>query len=168
MRFSKWVIPFCASLVVVIAGWLMWRRSHPPLDPVIVRRAEEVGANPQDLAETFQLMQEAEDKHSLPAAKWQRLKQLLASDNYRIQSQALSVMMLMGSSPYRVEILSLSKPFLQDSRWQLQDGALILLRRFNDPSWRDESTKRLNSPDENIRSNARVQLRLGSGPLKRQ
>jgi hypothetical protein len=163
----RWAIPFSAGVAACLIGWVEWRRLHPPLDPVILDLARDVGANPQDLTDCDDLLEKVEQKGTLSEQEWQRLTELFANDNQFTKREALGVMMTLDKTSYRSQILALSKPLLQNPHWQLQNGALILLRRFGDPSWRAESTKRLNSPDEDIRSNAQVQLRLGSESSRR-
>lgn len=156
---SKWALPFFCGIALTVVGWAYWQKTHPPIDPLFVRLAKETNSNPYDVSDANALLGET-GRGELSDERWSRLKELFESPSLEVKTTATAAMMGLDRSRHRGEVIAMVKPLLQNPDWRTQNQALILLRRFDDPSWRAEATKRLTSPDEQIRSNAQVQFRL--------
>lgn len=164
-----WKLPFALGIVAMLGIWGGWRILNPPLSAEDIVHLR-VGYDLHAIRELVQLQNKVENTHNLSPEEWRRLKTIFTdrSINSKTRRYALATMMGLGKTTYRNEILSLAKPELQNPDWVWQNGALILLRHFDDPAWRSEAAKRLNHSDENIRSNAAVQVTLGNAPKRKR
>jgi hypothetical protein len=141
----KWAIPVGLGLVLVLGVGLLYRFTHPPLPPDIVQQAHSYGLAPQELYDARRLDQKLFAKKLSPA-EWQRYVDY-ANQNSALRHMVARHLSATQGTPYEAQARKLMAQFLEDKDPLTRAAALISLRNFHDPSWRNVAQRFLADPN---------------------
>ncbi len=142
----KWVYFSALAVMLLVGGWSI--AEHGSARAALAeQRNNGADVTPAE-REARKLLGKAERPGSLEEADWQRLLTLFNGPDKRGRSAAISVMMCLGKSSRRDEILRLIRPLLT-SGGSIDDetSALEVLMRFDTSDWRRQVALRENRPE---------------------
>jgi hypothetical protein len=116
-------------------------------DAMITAIAERNKVNPPDYRDMMNLMRKVDREKTISDRDWKRVKELYNSKDGEIHAGAIGIMMALGNTSHRTEILNRVRPLLNSPDPVEQSKAMTLLWRFKEPDWHQEALARSESSD---------------------
>lgn len=156
-----WGVPMVLGVGAVFLGGLFYRANHRPLPANIVVEARALSVDPLQLDEIVQIETKLFAKKPLTQAEWERYRTYATGSNLVFKRKLARHLCAAQGSTFEQEALSLVKNLLSDSDPQTRACALISLRKFADPTWRDVAKRFLSDPADAPRQMGAAMLQDG-------
>lgn len=166
----KWVLPLFVGALLPLLYWAVFLRddvSYGVSRVTLEQIARRDGMNVGDYTGSMKLLGKVDTERRISDRDWQRLVAWCNGKDAHIRGVALGTMACLYKSPHRNEVLSMVRPLLRSDKASDVTGALLVLWRFDDPSWRQEAMVLRSSPDSVIAEAANIVLSKGK-PVERK
>lgn len=141
-----WVVPVLLGLATVVVCGVVYRATHRPISPRIVDEARALSIDASQLNDVSQLDTKLFEKKPLTADEWSRYKAYATGSNLVFKRKLARHLSATLGSKYEPYARSIVKELIRDADPQTRANALISLRKFDDPSWREVARQFLTDP----------------------
>jgi hypothetical protein len=142
------------GVTTLLGAGLIYRATHKPIPARILTEARALSVDPTQLADLSQLDAKLFAKAPLTAEEWARYKAYATGPNLVFKRKLARHLNAAMGSAHEQEARSLVKELIADPDPETRACALISLRKFADPSWKDVAQKFLSEPSETPREMA--------------
>lgn len=158
----RWLVPVMAGFMTLIVCLLAYRSIHKPISPGVIQEAKMLGVSPVQLNDINQLDNKMYDKRTVTVAEWERYKSYATGSNLVFKRKvARHLSFAMGSS-HEQEAHDIARALIRDVDPETRANALIPMRKFEDPNWRDIARRFLSDPDKAPRKMGATMLQQDS------
>ncbi len=156
-----WIIPVLLGIGTVIGCGALYRTFHHPIPIQIVEEARALSVDPAQLNDVSQLDKTLFDKKYISPAEWSRYESYATGSNLVFKRKLARHLNFTQGSVHEQRARSIMKQLLSDSDPNTRANALLSLRHFNDPSWREVAKQFLTDPEAPPRKMGTALLQKG-------
>jgi hypothetical protein len=147
------------GVVTIIGGTLLYRATHKPIPAKVLAEARSLSVDPTQLADLDQLDDKLFAKTPLSDEEWARYKACATGSNLIFKHKVARHLCATMGSTREQEARSLVNTLIADPDPQTRACALISLRKFGDPQWREVARRFLSDSSSAPREMGAAMLR---------
>lgn len=142
----RWIVPLLLGFITVVICGIVYRAAHRPIPANIIEEAQALSVDPAQLDDVEQLDSKLFNKQQLTTEEWNRYQNYAMGSNLVFKRKLARHLCAARGSRYEQSARSLVWKLIRDEDSETRANALISLRIFQDPSWREVARQFLTDP----------------------